>query len=301
MRPTEWHTHSEPSSTSIVRENHQRRARSSGRVLSLMSGAAAVNGPPRLKAAKVVRGDIYASKPSLTKAVTRMLLSEGRTVKRGNGGSRQAVYRCQGQVVYLVDDNKNEMGCLFRINGCKRGKTGEWNVTFVHDEHLNCSGARGKRGPGAAMVEDVGTAIVANNPTVSARALGDIMKAQTGVTLSRRTSSRVKCTAVTNTNLDSREGFAVLGSYLSPIAQDCSGSVTDVEWDTKGRFKRLFVMLGRSVNVAVESPQEIFCMDCAHLKGTWNGIYSLLTVKDADNKVVIVCLVAHKKNQEVYR
>ncbi|CAM9365047.1 unnamed protein product [Sphacelaria rigidula] len=164
-----------------------------------MSGAAAVDGPPRLKAAKVVRGDIYASKPSLTKAVTQMLLSEGSTVKIGNGGSRQAVYRCQGQVV----DNKNEMGCMFRINGCKRGKTGEWNVTFVNGDHLNWSGARGKRGLGAAMVEDVGTASVANNPTVSARALGDIIKTQTVVTLSRRASSRVNGTPIDASNASS--------------------------------------------------------------------------------------------------
>lgn len=121
---------------------------------------------------------------------------------------------------------------MFRVNGCKSLKTGEWKVTFVNDEHLNCSGARGKRGPGAAMVEDVGTSIVANNPTVTARALADIIKSQTGVTLTRRTSSRVKCTAVENTNLASREGFAVLESYLSLVARDCPGSVTDVEVST---------------------------------------------------------------------
>ncbi|CAN0082506.1 unnamed protein product, partial [Sphacelaria rigidula] len=47
---------------------------------------------------------------------------------------------------------------------------------------------------------------------------------------------------------------------------------------------------------------QAFCKDCAYLKGIWNGIYSLLTVEDADNKVVIVCLVvAHKENQEMYR
>ena len=74
-----------------------------------MSAVEDLNGPPRLNAAKVARGDVYASKPALTQAVTRIMLADGRRVKSGNGGSRQAVYRCQGQV--LDDSNKDVGSC----------------------------------------------------------------------------------------------------------------------------------------------------------------------------------------------
>lgn len=53
-----------------------------------MSAAEAVGGPPSLNAGKVVAGHLHASKQDMTKAVARMLLAEGRSVKIGRGGSR---------------------------------------------------------------------------------------------------------------------------------------------------------------------------------------------------------------------
>ncbi|CAM9975171.1 unnamed protein product, partial [Sphacelaria rigidula] len=92
--------------------NAQREAR----IMSAkyMSADGPVHGPPRWKVAKVSAGDIYACKQTFTKAFTQILLSDSCSLKFGPDGSRQAVYRCQGQD---IDEDKKDIGRMFCIDG----------------------------------------------------------------------------------------------------------------------------------------------------------------------------------------
>ena len=64
--PKEQHARVTPQSMSIpiTRDNQQQRARTSGSVISFKSAVGALNELPHLNAAKVAKGDAYASKPN---------------------------------------------------------------------------------------------------------------------------------------------------------------------------------------------------------------------------------------------
>lgn len=124
-----------------------------------MSGDAARNEPPGLNARREVKGDLFSSKQDLTTAVTQTMLGDGQIVRIGGGGGRQASYRRHDSE---VNSGKEEVGCMFTVKACKQQRTAEWKITFVNNEHVNCSAKPGKRGPGARVVEHLGATIVAN-------------------------------------------------------------------------------------------------------------------------------------------
>ncbi|CAN0534995.1 unnamed protein product, partial [Ectocarpus sp. 8 AP-2014] len=73
------------------------------------------------------------------------------------------------------------------------------------------------------------------------------------------------------------------------------------QWDANNRFARCFVMPGGAAKVAARSPNKAFCLDGAHLRGSWNGVILTITTTDA-NKNINLCAfaVVREENAKSY-
>lgn len=185
--------------------------------------------PQRLRAAKVLVGQRFPSRQAMTTAVRRHALSDGRQATCDSGGRRQASYRCVGRKVV---DGKDE-GCCFRVKACLQTRRGlnEWKITVVQDEHVNCFPASSgrKRGVGVQDVLDLGIRIVEGNPGISGPALGNSIRAETGLSVDPSLSRRLKRAALDSTMVGVEEGFKLIGSYLKVLSSGSPQTVTDIK------------------------------------------------------------------------
>lgn len=204
-------------------------------------------------------GQLFKSRQEFTTAVRLQLMEDGKGWKVDKGGARQAGVRCAG---HNHDPNtKVHGGCGFRITVCKQtrvrgGSTTNsissdqvsWKVTSVVDEHVNCSGKAPPRRPGVAEIRAAGHPIISNNPKITASALQEMIKAQTGIDVHVRTANRLIRHANSDAMLSLAQqraaGFQHLGSYLEVLAENSGGTITDVKVSLPKRILHNICLFG---------------------------------------------------------
>lgn len=116
---------------------------------------------------------------------------------------------------------------MFRVTARKQAST-ELKVTNSVLDHLNSSGSRGKRGPGARALQEPGERIVTSNLATSGRVFISFIESITAIKLHCKTANRVKSNALRASVLEAA-GFHMLDSLTGFVARDYSDSITDVQ------------------------------------------------------------------------
>ncbi|CAN0351658.1 unnamed protein product, partial [Ascophyllum nodosum] len=180
----------------------------------------------------------------------------------------------------------------------QRQANNDFKVTQVGKTHVNCVG--GGRRPSANVVQPMIDQLVRANPKIGGPAIKRTLKTA-GLDISDRTSQRSKRRIATASRAEEAEAIARIPSWCEAIERDCPGSVATVEMSTDNRFVRSFLMLGKAAYAAVKSVPKVVSMDAGHLKGSWNGVMYILSMKNSNNKLIHVATVlADKENETNY-
>ncbi|CAN0429040.1 unnamed protein product [Pylaiella littoralis] len=70
---------------------------------------------------------------------------------------------------------------------------------------------------------------------------------------------------------------------------------------TDHRFVRSFFMLGKAAFAAVRSVPKVVAIDAGHLKGSWNGVMYIFSMKDSNKIIHVSTVLANKENETNYR
>ncbi|CAM9318994.1 unnamed protein product, partial [Phaeothamnion confervicola] len=174
-----------------------------------------------------------------------------------------------------------------------------WGVTSAELDHLNCTAESKPSVRQVAEFESTRSAI-AGSRNISAAALGRVVQAQTGEELRRHTLYRARNIVNGELGTVALENYQLIGPYLDAFTSNASGTVTALERDGVGRFRRAFVMPS-SQQVVLHSPR-IFGVDATFMKNPgYNGQLLLLIGRDGKrrNYVVAFALVP-KENLDNY-
>ncbi|CAN0362816.1 unnamed protein product, partial [Scytosiphon promiscuus] len=159
--------------------------------------------------------------------------------KRVSGGKAK-LYRCTG--AGIAEDCiccerpegrpkrkcKNTLGCPVFARGYQK-VDGEWHVTSVKLEHVNCagqSGAKQKRASRKAVKEEAAAFVNANHKITSPE-LVKTLKESCGVAMVDRTANRMKSDILQQGEDGIKDEFKALESYLATLGHDSPGTIVD--------------------------------------------------------------------------
>ncbi|CAM9287864.1 unnamed protein product [Ectocarpus fasciculatus] len=176
-----------------------------------------------------------------------------------------------------------------------------WKITEARFVHNNCTGEQ--ESASLSAVHEMIATLVRASPSISGPAIAKTLKDGSGISVHPRTALRAKAKALGRTGSSSAEGFTVLTSLLEQLDASDKYTHSSIEarrklWDTNNRFSRCFVMLGGAAKVAARSPNKAFCLDGAHLRGSWNGTILTITTTDA-NSTINLCAFAVVREENV--
>lgn len=167
-------------------------------------------------------GMMFSAK-ALYAAVEQEFRKVGRGIRSGRGGSRQRLYFCDQRV---VDESGAEKGCTARVRATRQ-VTGEFKITFVNTEHVNCAGSTTTatiRG-----MEPVLVAALKNNAKISDEELRKTVEHSTGAIMSTRSISRAKSMLMHADQKKGGDSYKQLRPYLEELKAHSPGTVTSVE------------------------------------------------------------------------
>ena len=124
-------------------------------------------------------------------------------------------------------------GCHSEVRATLGRRTGEWKVSYVELEHVNCSGGVAKA-TGATLAPLAAEAIP-NNPDMSGAELGRLYKKKVGLKSARRSVRRYKKAAVDGLQSADAGTIQQAPGYCSELVQRSPGSVATVEVRTQPR------------------------------------------------------------------
>lgn len=163
------------------------------------------------------------SAKGLYAAVEQEFRKVGRGIRSGKGGSRQRQYFCDQRV---LDESGAEKGCTARARATRQ-VTGEFKLTFVNTEHVNCAGSTTTatiRG-----MEPVLVAAIRNNAKISDEALRKTVENSTGAIMSPRSITRAKSKLMHADQKEGGDSYKHLRPYLEELEAHSPGTVTSVE------------------------------------------------------------------------
>lgn len=167
-------------------------------------------------------GRVFNTTQGMKDTVTRLLLSSGKAIVCGNGGSRQKRYSCKSCTSFLVRATR------------QASQEGVWKITFVHNQHVNCTGS-GATAPITAVIPFVDQ-LVRSNPTISGPALKRTLKEVLGVELSDRSANRAKNKVMQQTKEEEAKAYTMITSFCNLVHRNCPGSVAVVEVRRRSTF-----------------------------------------------------------------
>ncbi|CAB1117118.1 unnamed protein product [Ectocarpus sp. CCAP 1310/34] len=245
----------------------------------------------------VVNGQVFGSSKEVTSAIKQSFLRDLRGCSSTGGGGYSKIFRCAGRKYDAK--RKKEVGCLARVRATKsRRKNLEmWKITEARNVHNNCTGEQ--ENASLSAVDEMIATLVRATPSITGPAIAKMLKDGSGISVHPRTALRAKAKALGRTGSGSTEGFTVLTSLLEQL--DASDNTVKTEWDANNRFARCFVMPGGAAKVAAKSPNKAFCLDGAHLRGSWNGVILTITTTDANNSINLCAFaVVREENAKSY-
>ena len=110
------------------------------------------------------------------------------------------------------------------VKGCAQ-RTGEYTITKVGKDHVNCVG--GER-TGSNVVQPMVDQLVRANPKIGGPGIKPTLKIA-GFEITDRTSQRAKQRITNASKGDEADAIARLPSWCEVMERDCAGSVTTVE------------------------------------------------------------------------
>ncbi|CAM9216637.1 unnamed protein product [Ectocarpus sp. 4 AP-2014] len=179
-----------------------------------------------------------------------------------------------------------------------------WKITEARFVHNNCTGEQ--ENASLSAVDEMIATLVRATPSITGPAIAKMLKDGSGISVHPRTALRAKAKALGRTGSGSTEGFTVLTSLLEQLDASDKYTHSSIEarrefWDANNRFARCFVMPGGAAKVAARSPNKTFCLDGAHLRGSWNGVILTITTTDANNNINLCAFaVVREENAKSY-
>ncbi|CAM9253641.1 unnamed protein product, partial [Phaeothamnion confervicola] len=86
------------------------------------------------------------------------------------------------------------------------------------------------------------------------------------------------------------DSYQLMEPFLKAFEEKHPGSVTSLEKDEEGRFKRCCIVPHACAVAACRTPKQLLMMDGFFQKGSWNGTGLVFTVGSANGELSVVCL-----------
>ena len=109
----------------------------------------------------------------------------------------------------------------------QKQKSGEWKVTLVNLNHVNCDG--GNKANSTLSIEDTVAWTVSSNRRISTPALKKTIEMQTGRKASSSTVNRARGVMLNSSEQHTKDAYSVLPAYLKELQGNSPGTVATAE------------------------------------------------------------------------
>ena len=197
-------------------------------------------------------------------------------------------YRVTRSTTTRYEASCTDLNCQWLVRAVKKRHATHWYVNVYRDTHtckVQNYGLHFNQVSAYVVGELYAPKFAVPGCKIRAKDIIAEMESQHGVQLLYNKANRARLHALKIQYGDPLKSFQTLPAYFYMLKQANPGTLTNIETDSKDRFKYGFMAIGVCLQGFIRVIRPVVSIDATHLTGSLKGVLLIASAKDGDSKI----------------